>query len=149
MRSAELDTGLVSFDYEQYELPIMDFLETTDFETAGPKEGSWERGGVTTAYARIHAEDLERIKSETEEEGEFRMRDYWGYWKTIHLLTDPDFRSYLKDCMAEFGLRGATEDISPRMWQYVLREVSLDFQIPELDDAKGSTIPLELRLIER
>ena len=147
LRSAEMNSGLVAFDYEQYELPIMDFLQTTDFEISGVRKGSWQRTGVTAVYADIYAEDLDRITSETKAEREFRLQDYFNYWKTIRLLGDPEFHSYLTECMAACGMQGIPEDISPRMWQYVLNEVSVDFKIPKLRHAKGSIIPLDLRLI--
>ncbi len=148
LRAAALHADVVAIDcIEAYELPVVEFLETTDFSVSGVARGSWRRSGVARQYAQIHAEDLVRIRSESKVERENRIQDYRSYWKTLRLLADAGLRSYLANCMAACGLRGAPEDISPRMWQYVLGEVDLDLRIPRLADASRPVIPLDLRLI--
>ncbi|HEY4361630.1 MAG TPA: hypothetical protein VGN17_11695 [Bryobacteraceae bacterium] len=146
-RFAAMDTDILKFSQEVYDLSPEWFRQTTVFEARGERAGSWKRTHVPDAYARVHATDLQKIASEDQHQRSARMRDYRLYWKTVHLLENPSFRSYLAQCMPMCRLNGVPEDISPHAWQYVLSEVGIDGSIPHLADPKASEIPIELRLV--
>jgi hypothetical protein len=148
-RGASLEPSLIEVNREVYEIPLEDFLETTQFARNGRGARSWQRMGVPRRYFAIEVEDLARIFKESSVERERRLTDYEEYWRVVRMLGSPAFKAHLAASMTRCGLAGTPDDIPMRMWQYVLHEVPTSLEIPILSDPTAKTYPLGLSLIDK